>query len=573
MRCRSINRIINLKLCSIFPLKSVAFTMQLGEIILFLILSIETVVFSETYNTQKPCLFQKKRYGYVCMCNENYCDTLDVPDPKTDNDYVWVKSSRKKDRFAFEIGTISQYDSCCKRNKSSTTLDIDLTKQYQTIQGFGGAYTGAVAYLIGYLPTNMRNCIYNSYFSRDVGLGYTHVRIPIGGSDFDLSPWAYNEYPANDMNLSNFTQLDARDLLRNSQLKEIVQVTGLSDLKIMGCYWGPPTWMKGQQQWGGGPQNQLLPQYYQLWATYHLKWVELMDEDGIDVWAISTGNEPKSAAHIKFQALSWNARDQARWIAENLGPTMKNSKYSNCEIHGFDENRNLAPEWLSEMEKYYPAAMQYMSAFDFHAYADKAIEPQLLDFIKYKYQDKHVWYTEMSFGASFMTKLIGPRLGEWGRCEQLASILIENLCHSTVGYMDWNLILDHQGGPNYIKNFIDAQIVLSADKTEMYKQPTFYIMAHFSRFILPGSIRIETSLAGRKASSVKAIAFLRPDGKISVIIYNKEAKKSVKIIIRDKFKGAINIKLQPKSINTITYTVGKTDVSSATTCPKRKKKC
>lgn len=97
----------------------------------------------------------------------------------------------------------------------------------------------------------------------------------------------------------------------------------------------------------------------------------------------------------------------------------------------------------------------------------------------------------MCFGTFFMTKYPGPRLGTWGRAQRLTYILMENLCHSTVGYMDWNIVLNYQGGPSYFNN-IDSPIIVSKDFKEMYKQPIFYVMAHFSKFIPTGSIRIRT---------------------------------------------------------------------------------
>lgn len=125
-------------------------------------------------------------------------------------------------------------------------------------------------------------------------------------------------------------------------------------------------------------------------------------------------------------------------------------------------------------------------------------------------------------------------------------------------YIDWNLLLDHKGGPSYFNNSIDAYIVLSADGKKMYKQPTFYGMAHFSKFVLPGSVRINTNISECGSSSnLKTISFLRPDNKIAVIVYNS-AGHSVGVTIKDKSKGNISLKLKPKSINTLVYDVGST---------------
>lgn len=131
--------------------------------------------------------------------------------------------------------------------------------------------------------------------------------------------------------------------------------------------------------------------------------------------------------------------------------------------------------------------------------------------------------------------------------------MIEDFTHSTVGFIDWNLILNYQGGPNYMDNYIDAPITLSEDFNEMHKQPIFYVMAHFSKFITPGSVRIQTHLSGKASKPIRTIAFLRPDGKITVILYNNSGKATIHVVIRDKQGSKVTIKIKPKSINTLVY--------------------
>lgn len=388
------------------------------------------VFYTIALQTQYPCNLRETLYGYVCVCNATYCDTLDVSEPTKRGDYVIVTSSRNKERFSYDTGAFREKS----QFKLVPVLKIDSDKRYQKIEGFGGGYTGSVAHLVDRLPPKLRHCLFKSYFSNDIGMKYGYLRVPIGGTDFDLSPWAYNEHPENDVHLSNFTQLDKRDITRNAQLKELAQVCKNKNVKILAVNWGPPPWMKMKRHWNGGLDNQLKREYYQTWADYHLKWLQLMDKDGIPIWALSTGNEPASAAQIQFQSLSWNASDQAVWVADHLGPAIRNSKYSNIEIHGFDDNRDLAPNWVNEMESYKNGkALEYFKALEFHAYADKALEPGVLDYFQNKYRDKQIWYTEMCFGAFFMTKFTGPRLGAWSRFQSLTYILMENLSHSTVG--------------------------------------------------------------------------------------------------------------------------------------------
>lgn len=94
------------------------------------------------------------------------------------------------------------------------TITINEKTLFQTIIGFGGAHTGAVTYLLQQLPQSLQDHIFESYYSPTKGIGYTMTRVPIGGSDFDLEAWVYNELPANDKHLTNFTKLDQRDLDR-----------------------------------------------------------------------------------------------------------------------------------------------------------------------------------------------------------------------------------------------------------------------------------------------------------------------------------------------------------------------
>lgn len=191
-------------------------------IICFVVIVLTSVA---ALSTRWPCRKKLGEYGYVCVCDETYCDTLDVPEPKA-KEYILVTTSQSGDRFSYKKGKLTK-----PRNTSGVCIEIDPSEEYQEIKGFGGGYTGAVTHLMSRLSPNMRKCLYKSYFSQCFGMGFTRLRIPIGGTDFDLGPWAYNEWPEYDLQLSNFTQLDQRDLMRNGQLKELAQISGNKNVK------------------------------------------------------------------------------------------------------------------------------------------------------------------------------------------------------------------------------------------------------------------------------------------------------------------------------------------------------
>lgn len=194
----------------------------------------------------RPCALRSFPDGQVCVCNATYCDTLDEPLIPSSQDQVIVVTTGPvrintlglrisvafilfsnqtvfKDgrRLAVTNGKFYQNDHQVPKfngtnNIVDATITIDEHTKYQTIIGFGGAHTGTVAYLLEQLPQSLQDFIYESYYSQKKGIGYTLTRMAIGGCDFDLSPWAYNERPLNDKNLSNFTKLDARDLQKVS---------------------------------------------------------------------------------------------------------------------------------------------------------------------------------------------------------------------------------------------------------------------------------------------------------------------------------------------------------------------
>lgn len=191
---------------------------------------------AEAFETTKPCRLAKAEFGYVCICDKDYCDSLDVPEPKYGNKYVLVTSSKDGDRFSYQKGKFSRRkcskQKCRSHNSSNIYVKINRKIKYQKMCGFGGAITGAVSHVLDLLPPSLQRCVYKSYYSKGFGMGYDLMRIPIAGCDFDLEPWAYNEYPENDISLSNFTQLDPRDLRKTEQLKDLMNVSKNKNIKI-----------------------------------------------------------------------------------------------------------------------------------------------------------------------------------------------------------------------------------------------------------------------------------------------------------------------------------------------------
>lgn len=193
--------------------------------------------------TKMPCQSKKMEAGYVCVCTESYCDSLKLPQLSNSNEWMLVTSTESGQRFDFSLGEFNLPHESNRINSTTTTTattfaEINQNMLFQKIAGFGGSITGAVTYVLNKLTSaRLREYIYKSYYTNDFGLGYTMIRTPIGGCDFDLEPWTYNEQPENDLTLSNFTELHPNDVTRMAIIKECMNATGNLDAKIIGVAW------------------------------------------------------------------------------------------------------------------------------------------------------------------------------------------------------------------------------------------------------------------------------------------------------------------------------------------------
>ncbi|XP_055906513.1 lysosomal acid glucosylceramidase-like [Eupeodes corollae] len=531
------------------------------EAILFLLCINEEFRFSLTSST--PCALRDTAYGNVCVCNTTYCDFLEPVSPASEDSIVVTSSSKAGLRFATKLGQFSDQkimiNDLNERSEENTTsmisieleaskrvtkIQIDRSKKYQKIVGFGGAFTGAVSYNLKNLPQELQDAVYESYFSKK-GIGYTMIRMPIGGTDFDLEPWAYNEEPEDDKDLSNFTKLNDLDEEKIKQIERLKSVANIEHIKILSSAWSPPKWMKTVHSWNGF--SFLEEKYYQTWALYHLKFIELMAEQNMPIWAITTGNEPLNAIFmthvIKFLSLGWTPNSQSIWLADNLGPTIKHSKFKDVKIFCNDGQTYTYPFWFVLMNATRTESLDFLDGLAVHWYFDEYYGPNLIEETHKMMPDKIIINTE----ATIMGK---PKLGSWDDAEQYITNYMKDLKHSFNGYIDWNMILNEEGGPTYIKNYLHAAIIANETSgQEIYKQPIFYAIGHFSKFLPEGSIRIDAKHSNK---DLDCASFERPDGRIALILSNSAQEEAI-VNLADSVRGDVEITIPPKSLHTIEY--------------------
>ncbi|KAL7727277.1 hypothetical protein ACLKA6_016030 [Drosophila palustris] len=536
-----------------------------------------------------PCKLKDAEHGMVCVCTADYCDYLENPTLEEDSEFALISSTEQGLRFELSKGnfgatdkyTIKDYEAPIsvsskevnngtiisrlvdealaavfpKSPKASTTrtvtIKLDRSKKFQRIEGFGGSFTGAVSYLLeNFKEQELQDHLYKSFHAAD-GLGFNLMRVAIGGCDFDLEAWAYNELPENETKLSNMDKLDDRDVFRVNQIKRLKEVSGVENLRVKGAAWSAPRWMKTNNRWTG--LGFLKREYYQTWADYHLKWVELMESNGLPIWAISTGNEPMNGIFfmyfVRFMSLGWTPQSQAIWLNDHLGPTFRNSKYKDIVIFGNDDQRYTSPFWFKMMNHTRPNSVDYLDGVALHWYWDEIFGSSFVDKTNDYMVDKIQIISESCIGDKPWQQA-KPLIGSWYRAEKYARSYLSHLKDGMHAWIDWNYILNEHGGPNYVNNTVDAPVVANTTTyTEFYKQPMFYIIGHFSKLVPEGSVRIEAIPSN---VNLDAVAFLRPDDKIAAVLFNS-GRADLDINIVDSVRGNVRLNVPAKSIHTILY--------------------
>lgn len=408
------------------------------------------------------------------------------------------------------------------------TLTILRHQRYQTFDGFGAAITGASAYNLSKMPADRRHKLLVETFSLSEGMGYSYVRVPIGGSDFNARS-NYDYTCCDTKGIENFALCsDERDYIIPI-LHEILAIN--PELKVMGTPWSCPLWMKVDDiakknpynQWVGGYLN---PDYYQDYATYFVKWIQAFQSEGINIHAVTVQNEPLNWGNSMSLYMPW---DQERdFVKRALGPAMRNAGLS-TKIICFDHNYNYDNK---DDQKQYPLkiyadpeASQYIDGAAYHNYGGS---PSELDVIHKAAPDKNLYFTEHSIGT-WNYQSFGQSLMSEMKTVCMATVL--RWCKAVIV---WNFMLDDKGGPHggagACSTCYGAVDVSSKDYTTLTKRSHFYAIGHLSKSLHPGATRIATS--GYLPTNVTAVAAENPDGSIGLVLHN-EGSEGVSFTIED----------------------------------------
>ena len=380
---------------------------------------------------------------------------------------------------------------------ANTTIEVDTTQRFQTVDGFGYTLTGGSAYVINRLPAvDKANLLVELFGNATHSIKISYLRISIGASDLSANVYTYDDMPAGqtDPTLANFTlQPDKADVI--PLLKEILAINPA--IKIMAVPWTPPVWMKDNANSKGGS---LLPQYYDVYAKYFVKYIQQMKAEGITIDAITPQNEPLNPDNNP--SLFMSAEQQRDFIKNNLGPSFAAAALT-TKIVAYDHNADKPEYPLLILGD--PATRDFVDGSAFHLYAGNI---DALSQVHFAFPDKNIYFTEQYTSS---TGNFGGDL-KW----HLKNVIIGSMRNWSKVALEWNLANDATFGPHTPGGCTECKGALTIGTT-VTRNVAYYILAHASKFVPPGSVRVGTGIT----STLQNVAFRTPEGKKVLIVENE----------------------------------------------------
>ncbi|WP_321997695.1 glycoside hydrolase family 30 beta sandwich domain-containing protein [Draconibacterium orientale] len=474
--------------------------------------------------------------GFVACSDDNNGDIEEPvqPEPETGDVTLYITTNTRSHDFATNAVDFSD-----KSNMSPTTINLEPETRYQTMDGFGAAITGSTCYNLLQMTEDNREKFLKETFSPTEGMGYSYVRISIGCSDFSLS-----EYTCCDTEgIENFGLTSEETDYVIPILQEIQKIN--PDLKILGSPWTCPRWMKVNNLTDLHPFNswtsgQLNPAYYADYATYFVKWIQVLKEYGIDIYSVTPQNEPLNRGNSASLFMGWE--EQLEFVKNNLVPAFKAASLS-TKIYLFDHNYNY--DNMGDQNDYpvkiYDAGIddELVAGAAYHNYGGN--KDELLD-IHAKYPERGLIFTETSIGTWNNGRNLETRLIEDMR--EVALGTVNNWCK---GVIVWNLMLDSERRPNRdggCQTCYGAVDIDRANYASITRNSHYYIIGHLSSVVKPGAVRIGTS--GFSDAGFYYSAFENTDGTYAVVLLNSSSAS--KMITLDDGTNHFSYEVPAKSV-------------------------
>jgi len=457
----------------------------------------------------------------------------------------------------------------------------------QTIDGIGTSFTESSAFVLAHMEPEERAEIMKKIYS-DAGANFTLTRTHIASCDFTVEgKYSYAE-TIGDTALSDFSispdtegfdpskypgikdpGYDLLPMIKEAQKIKASQQD--SDLRIIASAWTAPPWMKdiedyyrgmsAENNWQG-TGGHLKPEYVSTYSDYIIRYLDAYKQAGVNIWGLTPVNEPHGN-NGQWESMQFEPETQSEFIQEHLGPGLQNSGFGETKLLIFDQNRDGVEEWTDVL---FPADKEnkfiYGIAVHWYESTVKVFE-DVFDRVHAKFPDYTIVHTEGCIddlgkpAPADCTDPEGrteknwfkndefwwtPSASDWGYAvpwtpgngadhplytpvHRYARNIIVSLDHWMTGWVDWNIVLDAQGGPNHVGNFCGAPIMIDTENQDVYYTPIFDVLSQFSRSIRPGDKALQThaSKEGLDPDDIHFCATVNDAGMVSVQVLNTSA--------------------------------------------------
>ncbi|MFT4202565.1 MAG: glycoside hydrolase family 30 beta sandwich domain-containing protein [Chitinophagaceae bacterium] len=382
-------------------------------------------------------------------------------------------------------------------SSTASTITIDTTTTYQTVDGFGFTLTDGSAEHLAAMSSSARTSLLTELFDSTSGIGISYLRLTMGASDLSDTPYSYDDLSSGistDTALAYFS-IEKAETTLIPILKEILAIN--PNIKLMASPWSAPSWMKSNSSTVSGSLN---TDYYDVYARYFVKYIQAMETDGITIDAVTVQNEPLNATNNPSMYMT--ADEQLAFVKNSLGPIFASNGIT-TKIIIYDHNADMtsyASTILADAD-----AAQYVDGSAFHLYAGDISN---LGTLHDSYPAKNLYFTEQYVSSP---DALASNLS-W----HIQNVIIGSMRNWCKTALEWNLSSNATLTP-YTTGGCSAclgGVTISGDNVT--RNSGYYIIAHASKLVRPGSVRVATNTA----TNLPNVAFQTPDGTIILIVYN-----------------------------------------------------
>ncbi len=382
-------------------------------------------------------------------------------------------------------------------NNDAPVITINPDQTYQEMEGFGYTLTGGSALWISEMSEAARAELLRELFTTEGdGIGVSYLRVSIGSSDLDPYVFSYSDLPEGetDPEMEQFS-LEPDKAYLIPVLKEILEL--VPDIPILGSPWSPPTWMKSNRSSIGGS---LLPEHYDAYALYFVRYVEEMAREGVTIDAITVQNEPLHPGNNP--SLLMKADEQAEFIKNHLGPAFKEHGVD-TKIIIYDHNLDRIDYPLDVLDD--PDAAKYVHGTAFHLYGG---EIDSMSKVHLQHPDKKLYFTEQWVGANSEFSDNFP----W----HMQELMIGAPRNWSRNVLQWNLVSNPDLEPHTDGGCTLCLGGVTIDGDQVTRNDAYYFIAHASKFVRPGSVRVYST----ESAALPNVAYKRPDGATVLLVFN-----------------------------------------------------